>query len=143
MDTERLTDYAYLALRVVAGFMYFQVGSAILFGWFGGVHFPAGTPAPTLLSEVGVAAVLEFGGGILVLLGLFTRPAAFIVSGEMAVGYWQMHAPHGGWPFQNEGVAAVLYCFIFLYLAARGGGAFSLDALLRRNRDAMAAKAIL
>ncbi|HET7588272.1 MAG TPA: DoxX family protein [Gammaproteobacteria bacterium] len=136
MNIDRLMDFAYLALRVVAGFMYFQVGSAILFGWFGGMHYPEGMSAPPLLSQMGVGAVLEFVGGLLVLLGLFTRPAAFIVAGEMAVGYWQFHAPNGGWPFQNGGVAAVLYCFVFLYLAARGGGEWSLDAWFRTRREA-------
>ncbi|HET6655394.1 MAG TPA: DoxX family protein [Gammaproteobacteria bacterium] len=131
---QRLTDLAYLALRVVAGFMYFQVGSAILFGWFGGMNYPEGMTAPPLLSQLGVGAVLEFVGGFLVMAGLFTRPAAFVVAGEMAVGYWQFHAPQGGWPFQNGGVAAALYCFAFLYMAARGGGEWSLDALVRRRR---------
>lgn len=73
--------------------------------------------------------------GATFLLGLFTRPTAFILSGMMAVAYWQFHAPNGGWPVQNHGVPAVLYCFLFLYMATRGGGDYSLDALMRRRRQ--------
>jgi putative oxidoreductase len=68
------------------------------------------------------------------MLGLCTRPVAFILSGEMAVAYWQFHAPHGGWPIQNQGAAAVLFCFIFLYMAAHGGGDWSVDSLIKRRR---------
>jgi putative oxidoreductase len=77
---------------------------------------------------------LEFFGGIAIMLGLFTRTVAFILSGMMAVAYWQFHAPNGTWPVQNQGMPAVLFCFIFLYIAAKGAGAWSLDALLRRRR---------
>jgi putative oxidoreductase len=79
------------------------------------------------------------GGGaatLMMTLGLLTRPVAFILSGEMAVAYWQFHAPHGAWPVQNQGVPAVLFCFIFLHISARGGGDWSLDALLQRKREA-------
>ena len=79
--------------------------------------------------------MLEFFGGILIVLGLFTRPVAFILSGMMAVAYWQFHFPNGRWPVQNEGMPAVLFCFIFLYMAARGGGDWSLDALIRSKRN--------
>ena len=68
------------------------------------------------------------------MIGLFTRPVAFILSGEMAVAYWQFHAPNGGWPIENQGQPAVLFCFIFLYMAARGGGELSVDGLIRRQR---------
>jgi putative oxidoreductase len=84
---------------------------------------------------MGIGGVLEFIGGILIMLGLFTRPVAFILSGMMAVAYWQFHAPSGAWPLQNQGVPAVLFCFIFLYMAAQGGGDWSLDALIRRKRE--------
>jgi putative oxidoreductase len=86
------------------------------------------------MSQTGIGGVLEFFGGLAIMLGLLTRPVAFILSGEMAVAYWQFHAPHGGWPVQNQGMPAVLFCFIFLYMAAQGGGDWSLDALLRRKR---------
>jgi putative oxidoreductase len=88
------------------------------------------------MSELGIGGGLEFLGGLAILLGLFTRPVAFILSGEMAVAYWQFHAPNGLWPVQNQGMPAILFCFIYLYLAARGGGDWSLDALLRRQRGA-------
>jgi putative oxidoreductase len=122
----------YLLLRVVAGFLFSQAGGLILFGWFGGM--PGQSSPPPLLSETGIGGVLEFFGGIAIMLGLFTRPVAFILSGMMAVAYWQFHAPNGTWPVQNLGMPAVLFCFIFLYIAAQGGGAWSLDVLLRRRR---------
>ena len=79
--------------------------------------------------------MLEFFGGIAIVLGVGTRPVAFILSGMMAVAYWQFHAPNGVWPIQNQGMPAVLFCFIFLYMAPQGGGDWSLDALLRRRRE--------
>jgi len=122
----------FLLLRVVAGFLFSQAGGLILFGWFGGM--PDQPSPPSLLSQTGIGGVLEFFGGIAIMLGLFTRTVAFILSGVMAVAYWQVHAPNGRWPVQNQGMPAVLFCFIFLYIAAKGGGAWSLDALLRRRR---------
>jgi uncharacterized membrane protein YphA (DoxX/SURF4 family) len=86
---------------------------------------------PPLLSETGIGGILEFFGGIAIALGLGTRPVAFILSGTMAVAYWQFHAPNAVSPVQNQGVAAVLFCFLFLYLSARGGGDWSVDAILR------------
>ena len=94
------------------------------------------------MSQMGIGGVLEFFGGLAIVLGLLTRPVAFILSGEMAVAYWQFHAPNGAWPVQNQGVPAVLFCFIFLYMAARGGGDLSLDALLRRKRGEATSAAI-
>jgi putative oxidoreductase len=79
------------------------------------------------------AGVLEFFGGALILIGLFTRPVAFLLSGMMAVAYFQAHAPGGFWPLENKGELAVLYCFLFLYIAAAGGGVWSLDRLIRRG----------
>jgi len=90
------------------------------------------------MSQVGIGGILEFFGGIAIMLGLLTRPVAFILSGMMAVAYWQFHAPQGGWPLQNQGVPAVLFCFIFLYMAAQGAGDWSLDAFVRRKRVAAA-----
>ncbi len=124
---------SYFLLRVVAGFLFIQTGGLILFGWFGGM--PGGEKVP-LMSQTGIGGVLEFFGGILIMLGLFTRPVAFILSGMMAVAYWQFHFPNGHWPVQNQGMPAVLFCFIFLYMAARGAGDWSLDALIRRRRTA-------
>jgi putative oxidoreductase len=122
----------YFLLRVVCGFLFIQAGGLILFGWFGGM--PGGEKV-RLLSQTGIGGVLEFFGGILIMLGLFTRPVAFILSGMMAVAYWQFHFPMGRWPVQNQGMPAVLFCFIFLYMAARGAGEWSLDALIRRRRQ--------
>jgi putative oxidoreductase len=134
MNMKRAIEATYFLLRVVAGFLFMQSGAVILFGWFGGM--PGASSPPPLMSQTGIGGILEFFGGILILLGLFTRPVAFILSGMMAVAYWQFHAPQGGWPLQNQGMPAVLFCFIFLYIAARGGGDWSLDALIRRKRGA-------
>jgi len=134
----RTIEAAYFLLRVVAGFLFMQSGAVILFGWFGGM--PGAPSPPPLMSQTGIGGILEFFGGILVVLSLFTRPVAFILSGMMAVAYWQFHAPQGGWPLQNQGMPAVLFCFIFLYIAARGGGDWSLDALLRRKRGVAASR---
>jgi putative oxidoreductase len=131
MNRELAVKVTYFLLRVVAGFLFWQAGGLILFGWFGGM--PGGQSVP-LMSEIGIGGVLEFVGGLLIIFGLLTRPVAFILSGEMAVAYWQFHAPNGVWPLQNQGVPAVLFCFLFLYMAAQGGGDWSLDALLKRKR---------
>lgn len=121
---------AYVLLRLAAGLLISQTGGLILFGWFGGVPGEPDGTSP-LLSQSGIGGIIEFFGGLLIMLGLFTRSAAFILSGTMAVAYWQFHAPSGGWPVENLGIPAVLFCFIFLYLAARGGGDWSLDRLAR------------
>jgi putative oxidoreductase len=136
MHLERAKQTTVFLLRVVAGLLFFQAGGLKLFGWFGGMP---GGQSPPLLSQVGIGGVLEFFGGIAIMLGLFTRPVAFIVSGEMAVAYWQFHAPNGIWPIQNHGEAAVLLCFIFLFFAAHGAGEWSLDELLRRRGQSGAA----
>ena len=133
MNMKRAAQVAYFLLRLVAGLLFLQSGGLILFGWFGGMPGPPGS-APPLMSQVGIGGVLEFFGGLMIMLGLLTRPVAFILSGMMAVAYWQFHAPQGGWPIQNQGMPAVLFCFIFLYMAAQGGGDWSLDALIRRKR---------
>jgi len=116
-------------LRIVTGFLFMIHGAQKLFG------FPAPMPGggPPLMSLFGIGGILEFFGGLLILLGLFTRPVAFILSGEMAVAYFMMHAPAGFWPLLNRGEAAVLFCFVFLYLAFAGGGPWSVDSLLRRR----------
>ncbi len=137
MNQERMVQISYFLLRVVAGLLFYQAGGMKLFGWFGGM--PGGGTAP-LMSQVGIGGILEFFGGILIMFGFFTRPVAFILSGEMAVAYFQFHQPGGLWPVQNQGTSAVLFCFIYLYMAARGGGDWSLDALIRRKRGAVAGK---
>ena len=133
MNTNRAVQIAYFLLRVVAGLLFLQAGGMKLFDWFGGVP-PAFGGHPPFLSQVGIGGALEFFGGTAILLGLLTRPIAFVLSGEMAVAYFQFHQPHGLWPIQNHGEPAVLLCFIFLSIAARGGGDWSLDALLHRTR---------
>ena len=130
---KRTTQITHVLLRVVAGLLMLHHGGQKLFGWFGGVGPNGGTV--DLMSLMGFAGVLEFFGGLAVLVGLLTRPMAFLLSGEMAVAYFMAHAPHGTWPIQNHGEPAVLFCFIFLFLAAHGAGNWSVDALLMRKRE--------
>jgi putative oxidoreductase len=122
--------YLLSLLRIVAAFMFILAGTTKIFAFPTGVP-PNGGTVPWM-SQVGVGGLLEVVGGLLVLLGLFTRPVAFILSGEMAVAYFQFHHPHSPWPVVNQGVPAVLYCFVWLYFSAAGAGPWSLDAL--RNR---------
>lgn len=117
-------------LRIVAAFLFIAHGAQKLFGFLA----PPGSPRPALYSQIWIGGVIELVGGLLLLLGLFTRPVAFILSGTMAVAYFQMHAPGGFWPLQNKGELAALYSFVFLFLAVAGGGEWSLDRLLRRER---------
>ena len=111
-------------MRIVIGLLFLQHGSQKLFGIPG-----SGQPAPNFswLSLMGAAGVLEFFGGLLILVGLFTRPVAFILSGQMAVAYFMAHAKQGFLPIMNRGELAVLYCFAFLYLSVAGGGVWSID----------------
>jgi putative oxidoreductase len=113
--TSRLADVAYLLLRLVAGLLFAEHGLQKLIGLLGGSRVP-------LMSELGLAGVIELAAGVMVALGVFPRWAALVASGEMAVAYLTKHAPQGFWPVQNRGELAVLYCFVFLYIAARGGG---------------------
>jgi putative oxidoreductase len=118
----KLQDIVFALTRVVFAFLFACHGAQKLFGAFGGhpmLHNPW-----TL-----TAGVLEFGGGIFIALGLFTRPVAFVLSGEMAVAYFKAHFPGGLWPIQNHGELAVLYCFFYLCLAVHGAGAISIDGL--------------
>jgi putative oxidoreductase len=126
----RFAGAAHSLLRIVAGLMFICPGGLKLFGWFGGMPGPPGKLPPLLLA----AAIIEIVAGTLITLGLFTRPAAFIASGEMAFAYFMGHFPKGFWPILNQGQPAVLYCFIFLFLAAAGPGPFSLDHAIRRRQ---------
>ncbi len=122
-----LGPYLKSVLRIVAAFMYLQHGLSKLFA------FPVGIPphggTVELLSQAGASGILEALGGALLLLGLFTRPVAFILSGEMAVAFFQVHYPRGFWTIINGGELAVVYCFLWLYFSAVGGGPWSIDAL--------------
>ena len=116
-------------VRIVAALIFLLHGTQKLFG------FPA-PPAngfPAVMSLLWIGAILELGGGLLLLAGFFTRPVAFILSGEMAVAYWMFHAPRNLYPTLNGGDAAILYCFIFLYFVVAGAGPWSVDAKLRRD----------
>ena len=117
-------------LRIVAGFLFIAHGAQKLFGFLA----PPNIQGPPVISQMGIGGILEFFGGLLLLVGLFTRPVAFILCGMMAVAYFQMHAPGGFWPLQNKGELAALYSFVFLFLAVAGGGEWSVDRLLRRGR---------
>ena len=128
MNKEKAVDVAVFLLRVVVGLLFLQVGGMKLLGWFGGM--PGGGALSPLLI---VAGTLEIFGGLAVLLGLFTRHVAFLLSGEMAVAYFMGHFPQGFWPIQNQGQPAVLFCFIFLFFAAYGAGKWSIDAILRHR----------
>jgi putative oxidoreductase len=114
-------------LRIVAALLFIQHGTVKLFG------FPTSMGTIPLLSLMGLAGVLELAGGALLLAGLFTRPVAFILSGEMAVAYFMAHAGQGFYPIQNQGEAAILFCFVFLFLIFAGPGPVSLDAARRRS----------
>ena len=123
--------YLRSVLRIVAGLVFTTHGLQKLVGWFGGLGGHGATAHPGSL--LWVAAMLETVGGLLMVVGLFTVPVAFVLSGEMAVAYFKQHFPRGPWPLTNGGELAVLYCFIFLYLIAAGPGPLSLDRLIRRK----------
>jgi putative oxidoreductase len=117
-------------LRIVAALLIMQHGAQKLFGFPAGAQ---GSQTPPLMSMMGFVGILEFFGGLLLLLGLFTRPVAFILSGLLAVAYFMAHAPQGFWPVLNRGELAALYSFVFLYLAVAGGGTWSVDYCWRRG----------
>lgn len=125
-----MAPYVQSLLRIVSAFVFFLHGTQKLFG------FPSATPLPSamLMSLIAVAGVLEVVGGSLMALGLFTRPVAFILSGEMAVAYFKQHAPRALWPILNGGELAVLFCFLWLFFSMAGPGPISVDALIRRKR---------
>ena len=127
------TDKALAGLRIVAGLMFMQHGAQKIFG------FPAPAMGPfEIASQIGIGGVLELVGGALIVLGLFTRPVAFILSGMMAVAYAQFHWQFGGasfFPMVNQGELAALYCWVFLYLAFAGPGSWAVDHVLKRKTD--------
>jgi putative oxidoreductase len=126
-----LEPYARSVLRVVAGFTFSLHGMQKLLGFFGGLNGKGATVH--FASLMWFAGGLELIGGLLLILGLFTSPVAFILCGEMAVAYFKAHFPHGFSPLVNHGELAVLYCFIFLYLCVAGGGPLSFDSLGRKK----------
>jgi putative oxidoreductase len=128
---DRAAPYVLSLLRIMAALLFLQHGLSKFFG------FPsANAPHPALFNLEWFAALIETAGSVLVALGLCTRAAALIMSGEMAIGYFMFHAPQGFYPYLNHGEAAILYCFIFLYLVFAGAGPLSLDALLWRKAPA-------
>lgn len=127
--TSSLEPYLRSLVRIVAAFTFSLHGWQKFFGLFGGI----GGTRPPWTTMLGVAGILETFGGALILLGFFTRPVAFLLSGEMAIGYFRTHAPRSFWPLINGGEITVLYCFLFLWLSAAGPGPWSLDKLLRKK----------
>jgi putative oxidoreductase len=127
----RFEEETLALLRFMAGFMFALHGAQKLLGAFGGMGGSGATAEP--LTMMWFAGVLELIGGLLIAVGLLTRPVAFILSGMMAVAYFTAHLPDGFWPIQNGGELAALYCFLFLYLSARGPGRYSLDAVVFRK----------
>ena len=124
---QKLQKYAYALLRVLSGFLFFWHGSQKIFGFPAlSVHLP-----PYIVI---IAGGIELAGGLLIMTGFLTRPAAFISSGEMAYAYWFKHASAGVLPLVNHGELAVLYCFIFLFIFTAGPGIFSIDSLIHRKR---------
>src|SRR5262249_45970953 len=127
---QKWTPYLLSISRIVAALLFFEHGTQKLFGY---PPVPPYTGFPNF-SLLGIAGMLELFGGILLLLGLFTRPTAFILSGEMAVGYFRAHLPRDFFPIANQGEITVMLCFFFLFLSAAGAGPWSLDALRRAPR---------
>jgi len=122
----RYAPWALSLLRIVTALVFLEHGSGKLLG------FPKLPTVPALTSLPGIGGVLELVGGILLLFGLFTRPVAFLLAGEMAVAYWTVHAPRSHFPVLNGGDSAIQYCFVFLYFIFAGAGPLSLDRVLRR-----------
>lgn len=123
----RFSPYLYAVLRIVAGLMFAMHGTQKLLGW-------PNKPPMELSPLLKAAGVIELVAGLLIAIGLFASIAAFIASGEMAFAYFMQHAPRGTWPILNAGELAVLYCFLFLYIASHGSGVWSVDALMGRKR---------
>ena len=117
-------------LRIMTGLLFLEHGTGKLLGFTSSDH-----TASSLLSLIGFQGVLELAGGLLILLGLFTRPVAFVLAGDMAVAYFMAHAPRSFYPTVNDGQLAILFCFVFLYLAFAGGGEWSVDEEIARSRS--------
>lgn len=124
---DRFAPHVLSALRIMSALLLLQHGFSKFFAW------PMAMKQPEMFSLFWWAGMIEIVGGVLLLVGLFTRPVAFILSGELAFAYFIGHAPRSFFPLVNNGEAAVLFCFVFLYLAFAGGGPWSVDAMLRRN----------
>lgn len=120
-------------LRLVSGLLFMQAGGMKIFDWFGGIPAEHGGH-PAMFTQTWIGGALEFWCGLAIMIGLLTRPMAFLMSGQMAVAYFQFHQPSGIWPLQNGGQPAVLFCFIFLLYAAQGGGDWSVDGMIRRRK---------
>lgn len=118
------------ALRIVAALLFLEHGTSKVLGW----PYVEGMSSLPPLTLFWIAGVIEITGSLLLLVGLFTRPVAFLLSGEMAIAYFLEHMPFDFFPIRNQGDAPILFCFVFLYLAAAGPGAFGLDTVLRRER---------
>lgn len=131
MDANRDGFYqiALNALRIVAGFLFMQHGLQKVFGMLGRDQ------VESFASLAGVAGIMELVGGALIMLGLFTRPVAFLLSGQMAVAYFYAHAPNDFWPIVNRGELAAFYCFVWLFFTASGAGKFSLDGWMASRRN--------
>ena len=127
----RWTSRMLSVLRIVAGLMFLSAGTTILFGF---PPSPKPMPPIPVMSQLGIGAILELLGGLAITLGVFTRPVAFVLAGEMAVAYFQFHYPQSFFPTVSNGVPAVLYCFLFLYLMFAGAGVWSIDATIARSR---------
>jgi putative oxidoreductase len=127
----RYSTYFYAILRIVAGFLFILHGTQKFFGY---PPPPGGAGSGELSALMVVAATIEVLGGTLIMIGLFTSVAAFIASGMMAVAYFMVHQPMGVWPITNRGELAALYCFVFLYIASRGSGVWSVDSMFRGPR---------
>jgi putative oxidoreductase len=132
---DRYSPYALAALRIVTALIFMEHGTQKLFGF----PAPPESGLPAAFSLFWFGAIMEFFGGLLILIGLFTRPVAFLLAGEMAVAYWLVHAPHSFYPALNGGDAAILYCFVFLLFVFTGAGAWSVDAAWSRSRPHQAA----
>jgi putative oxidoreductase len=122
----RYAEILYALMRLVVGLLFACHGAQKLFGALGGTQM---TGNPKML----VGGIVEFAGGLLVAIGLQAGFAAFVASGEMAYAYFSVHAPGGFWPILNKGELAVVYCFVFLYIAARGSGLYSVDGMIKRR----------
>jgi putative oxidoreductase len=130
LQPSRYSDQMLSVLRIVIGLLFMSFGTMKLFGY---PPSPVPLPPISLTSQMGIAGLLETFGGLAIVLGLLTRPVAFILSGEMAVAYFQAHFPQSPFPTVNNGVPAVLFCFLFLYFSFAGGGAWSVDSIFARS----------